>query len=82
MQLNGIIYSKVDVDPIDVINGLISELIQHKQWITTEDKKHYIKEEAYRNFEVVVRQITNNEFKYYSELESIKAYLKLKVHIK
>ena len=82
MKLNGIIYSKVDVDPIDVINGLISELIQHRQWITTEDKKHYIKEEAYRNSEAIIRQITNDEFKYYSELESIKAYLKLKAYIK
>lgn len=80
MQINGTIYSKVEIDPIDVINGLISELIGHKQWIIKEDKKYVVKEEAYRNIEVIVKEITKEQFDYYKELESIKKYLKSLTH--
>jgi len=70
IKVNGLVHTEVEIQPINVINGMLRQIVENDEWIENgnimaEDHQHsYIR-----------RKITPRELEYYSALMTISTML-------
>lgn len=82
MEVYGNVFTKVEVNPTDVIEGLTIRFLNGDKWDThvrTKDGKHSLVEvkSAYHNTttETVICDLTGEDVKYYEALKTVHKYL-------
>lgn len=85
IRVDGIINTKVIVEPIDVIKGMINEFLNNDTyhcWVKSENGKHFLMEshgEYHNKTETeIICELTQDDVDYYNCLAKISEYLKKK----
>lgn len=78
MEVYADLRQKVDVNPLDVIQGLINKEINHRDWIFVKDGVYYVgfEESAGQHSFDSEKEITKEKYEYIQALEFIKSYIK------
>lgn len=85
IRVDGIINTKVIVEPIDVIKGMINEFLNndiYNCWVKSENGRHFLMEshDEYHNKAKteIIHELTQDDVDYYNSLVKISEYLKKK----
>ena len=83
MEISATLYHKVYIDPQNVITQLKEDFLgSHGRWVCKTDDKWVIEQDCYHNSTEVVRELTDEEVKYYVALQTISDFLNDKGLIK
>lgn len=82
MEVNGKVSTKVDINPYEVIDGMITRFLngnKYDNWVKSENGKHHLMHtrNEYHNRVVydVICELTEEDVKFYNSLIEIKKYL-------
>ena len=82
MEVQGKVHTKVEVNPVEVIEGLITRFLngdKYDNWINSENGKHFLmhsrREYHNRVEEDVICELTQEDVDYFNALKFVKKYL-------
>lgn len=76
MEIYATLRHKMDINPLDVIEKLKNGFLEdHNRWIEDKDGKFYIMGDCYHNSSEIIREISEDDVKYFDALKTIEKYL-------